>query len=194
MRDGALGTEQLKIEVEWKPFQLNPPMPREGMNRREYRTRKFGSWEHSRMLDAQLRAAGAEVGIRFAHDKIERTPNTLASHQLIWLAGHYGRQDAVVEARQATRDPFLQPILDLAVPRMVFDRTLLVGDAAFIPRPHTAASTSKAAANAIALGETIRASSGDLDTALGKWESAQLTLGQRLEAQGRMLGNRSQFS
>jgi 2-polyprenyl-6-methoxyphenol hydroxylase-like FAD-dependent oxidoreductase len=77
---------------------------------------------------------------------------------------------------------------------MVFDRTLLVGDAAFIPRPHTAASTSKAAANAIALGETIRASSGDLDTALGKWESAQLTLGQRLEAQGRMLGNRSQFS
>ena len=89
---------------------------------------------------------------------------------------------------QATRDPFLQPILDLAVPRMVFDRTLLVGDAAFVPRPHTAASTSKAAANAIALGETIRASSGDLDTALGKWESAQLTLGRQLEAQGRMLG------
>src|SRR6266446_3715422 len=86
------------IEVEWKPFQLNPTMPREGMNRREYRTRKFGSWEHSRMLDAQVRAAGAEVGIAFSHDKIERTPNTLASRQLIWLAGLHGRQDAVVEA------------------------------------------------------------------------------------------------
>jgi len=61
------------IEVEWKPFQLNPTMPREGMNRREYRTRKFGSWEHSRLLDAQVRAAGADVGIAFAHDKIERT-------------------------------------------------------------------------------------------------------------------------
>jgi len=36
----------LPIELEWKPFQLNPTMPREGMNRREYRTRKFGSWEH----------------------------------------------------------------------------------------------------------------------------------------------------
>jgi 2-polyprenyl-6-methoxyphenol hydroxylase-like FAD-dependent oxidoreductase len=95
---------------------------------------------------------------------------------------------------QATREPFLQPIVDLAVPRMVFDRTLLVGDAAFVPRPHTAASTSKAAANAIALGEAVRASSGDLDRALGKWESAQLTLGSQLEAQGRMLGNRSQFS
>jgi 2-polyprenyl-6-methoxyphenol hydroxylase-like FAD-dependent oxidoreductase len=80
------------------------------------------------------------------------------------------------------------------VPESEVDRTLLVGDAAFVPRPHTAASTSKAAANAIAIGETIRASSGDLVTALGKWESAQLTLGQRLEAQGRMLGNRSQFS
>ena len=95
---------------------------------------------------------------------------------------------------QATRNPFLQPILDLAVPRMVFDQALLLGDAAFVPRPHTAASASKAAANAIALGETIRASSGDLDGALGKWESAQLTLGRQLEAQGRMLGNRSQFS
>jgi predicted DsbA family dithiol-disulfide isomerase len=86
------------IEVEWKPFQLNPTMPREGMNRREYRTRKFGSWEQSRVLDAQVRVAGAEVGIAFAHDKIVRTPNTLASHQLIWLAGLHGRQDAVVEA------------------------------------------------------------------------------------------------
>ena len=88
----------LPIEVEWKPFQLNPTMPREGMNRREYRTRKFGSWEHSRALDAQVRAAGAEVGIVFAPDKIVRTPNTLTSHQLIWLAGLHGRQDAVVEA------------------------------------------------------------------------------------------------
>ena len=88
----------LPIEVEWKPFQLNPTMPREGMTRREYRTRKFGSWEHSRALDAQVRAAGAEVGIVFAPDMIVRAPNTLTSHQLIWLAGLHGRQDAVVEA------------------------------------------------------------------------------------------------
>jgi predicted DsbA family dithiol-disulfide isomerase len=86
------------IEVEWKPFQLNPTMPREGMNRREYRTRKLGSWQHSQVLDAQVRAAGEEVGIAFAQDKIVRTPNTLASHQLIWLAGLHARQDAVVEA------------------------------------------------------------------------------------------------
>ncbi|MDZ8261731.1 hypothetical protein [Nostoc sp. ChiQUE01b] len=50
----------------------------------------------------------------------------------------------------ATKEPFVQAILDLGVPQMAFDRIVLVGDAAFIPRPHTAASTSKAAANAIA--------------------------------------------
>jgi predicted DsbA family dithiol-disulfide isomerase len=84
--------------VEWRPFQLNPEMPAGGLNRREYRTRKFGSWERSLQLDAQVRAAGAEVGIHFAHDKIERTPNTLASHKLIWLAGKHGVQDTAVEA------------------------------------------------------------------------------------------------
>ncbi len=39
-------------KVEWRPFQLNPEMPAGGLNRREYRTRKFGSWEHSLQLDA----------------------------------------------------------------------------------------------------------------------------------------------
>jgi predicted DsbA family dithiol-disulfide isomerase len=85
-------------KVEWRPFQLNPEMPAGGLNRREYRTRKFGSWEHSLQLDARVRAAGAEVGIDFEHDKIERTPNTLASHKLLWLAGKDGVQDPAVEA------------------------------------------------------------------------------------------------
>src|ERR1700740_1541790 len=62
-------------KVEWRPFQLNPEMPTGGLNRRDYRTRKFGSWEHSLQLDAGVQAAGAEVGIYFGHHKIERTPN-----------------------------------------------------------------------------------------------------------------------
>jgi predicted DsbA family dithiol-disulfide isomerase len=84
--------------VAWKPFQLNPGMPLEGMDRREYRTRKFGSWERSQQLDAQIRAAGEEVGIEFAHDKMLRTPNTFASHKLILFASNAGPQvDTVVE-------------------------------------------------------------------------------------------------
>ncbi len=93
----------------------------------------------------------------------------------------------------ATREPFIQPILDLAVPRMVFGRTVLVGDAAFIPRPHTAASTSKAASNATTLGRAITQYAGDIDAALGQWEPTQLALGRQLQAHGQTLGNRSQF-
>ena len=86
------------VKVRWLPFQLNPQMPREGVSRREYRTRKFGSWERSLELDAQVAAAGAGEGIHFAFDRMEQTPNTLDAHRLIWLADQEGVQDAVVEA------------------------------------------------------------------------------------------------
>ena len=73
-------------------------MPKEGISRREYRTRKFGSWERSLELDARVVAVGKAEGIHFAFDRIERTPNTLDAHRLIWLADKEGVQDAVVEA------------------------------------------------------------------------------------------------
>jgi predicted DsbA family dithiol-disulfide isomerase len=73
-------------------------MPKGGMNRQEYRTAKFGSWERSLALDAQVAEAGRGEGIPFAFDKIERTPNTLNAHRLIGLADTAGVQDAVVEA------------------------------------------------------------------------------------------------
>jgi predicted DsbA family dithiol-disulfide isomerase len=85
------------VNVNWRPFQLNPQMPPQGIERRVYRTAKFGSWERSQALDAQVAAAGAEEGITFAFEKMSRTPNTLDSHRLIWMAGRLGVQDAVVE-------------------------------------------------------------------------------------------------
>ena len=84
--------------VSWHPFQLNPDMPREGIDRKSYRIRKFGSWERSQELDAQVAAAGQGEGITFNFDKMDRTPNTLDAHRIIWLAGERGVQDAVVEA------------------------------------------------------------------------------------------------
>jgi predicted DsbA family dithiol-disulfide isomerase len=86
------------VQVRWHPFQLNPQMPKEGMNRKEYRTAKFGSCERSVVLDAQVTEVGRAEGIPFAFDKIERTPNTMDAHRLIWLAERAGVQDAVVEA------------------------------------------------------------------------------------------------
>ena len=84
--------------VRWHPFQLNPDMPREGIDRKSYRIRKFGSWERSQELDAQVAAAGLSEGIAFNFDRQSRTPNTLDAHRVIWLAGERGVQDAVVEA------------------------------------------------------------------------------------------------
>jgi predicted DsbA family dithiol-disulfide isomerase len=87
-----------EVRVRWLPFQLNPAMPKEGISRRDYRTKKFGSWERSLELDARLIEVGKAEGIDFAFDKIERTPNTLDAHRLIWLADQEDIQDAVVEA------------------------------------------------------------------------------------------------
>ena len=89
---------QEQVRVRWLPFQLNPTMPKEGIGRKEYRIRKFGSWERSLELDAKVAAAGETEGIRFAFDRIERTPNTLIAHGVIGLADQQGCQDAVVEA------------------------------------------------------------------------------------------------
>jgi len=89
---------QHEVQVHWHRFQLNPAMPKEGISRKEYRTRKFGSWERSLELDAKVIAVGETEGIHFAFDKIERTPNTVDAHRLIWVADQHGCQDAVVEA------------------------------------------------------------------------------------------------
>jgi predicted DsbA family dithiol-disulfide isomerase len=93
-----LAGNDVAVEITWRPFELNPNMPEQGMNRREYRSKKFGSWEHSQSLDAQVSAAGKLAGIAFRHDLMERTPNTFQAHRLIWLAGQEGAQDSIVEA------------------------------------------------------------------------------------------------
>ena len=84
--------------VRWHPFELNPDMPREGVERRTYRIKKFGSWERSLELDAQVGRAFAGEGLAFNSERMTRTPNTFDAHRVIWLAGEKGVQDAVVEA------------------------------------------------------------------------------------------------
>lgn len=89
--------EDVKLSVQWKPFELNPNMPSEGLDRVAYRSRKFGSWERSQKLDAQVTAAAAQVGLTLRHDLMQRTPNTFNAHRLVWLADREGVQDAVIE-------------------------------------------------------------------------------------------------
>ena len=89
---------QQEVRVRWLPFQLNPTMPKDGISRKEYRLRKFGSWERSQELDAKVVSVGETEGIHFAFDWMERTPNTMDAHRLIWLADQQGCQDAIVES------------------------------------------------------------------------------------------------
>lgn len=93
-----LAKDGLVFEVHWHPFQLNPDMPADGVDRAEYRRQKFGSEERIREIDARVKAAGAAVGLDIRHDLMLRTPNTVNAHRVIWLAGQFGVQDAVVEA------------------------------------------------------------------------------------------------
>lgn len=94
----VLADEGLTFTVRWNPFQLNPDMPAEGVERTAYRIAKFGSAEKTAALDARVTEAAANAGLTFRLDLIRRTPNTLNAHRVIWLAGRNGIQDAVVEA------------------------------------------------------------------------------------------------
>jgi predicted DsbA family dithiol-disulfide isomerase len=84
------------IRFSWRPFELNPDMPAAGMERRTYRARKFGE-ARSTELDRKMADTGNEVGIRFAFDRMQRTPNTRLAHRLIWEADRQNRQDRLVE-------------------------------------------------------------------------------------------------
>lgn len=89
-----------------------------------------------------------------------------------------------------TAEPFIQAILDLAAPRMLFGRVVLLGDAASVPRPHTAGGAAKAAANALALAQALQRTELPLERRLQDWESAQLRAGRAMTDWGRQMGDR----
>ena len=93
-----LAAEGLRLTLRWRPFQLNPEMPEEGVERATYRAQKFGSVERGREMDANVAEAGRAAGLEFRHDRMLRTPNTVAAHRVIRMAEDHGVQDAVVEA------------------------------------------------------------------------------------------------
>ena len=84
--------------ITWRPFQLNPTMPKEGLERTAYLEAKFGSLDAFRQMEEHVLAAGAEEQIAFAFGKIVRTPNTFLAHRLIWYAGQEGCQNAIVDS------------------------------------------------------------------------------------------------
>ncbi len=95
--DKALAlVDDITVEVNWRPFFLDPTIPKEGMNRHDYMMGKFGA-ERLKTIHDPLIAAGREDGVPYEFDKITRTPNTLDAHRLIRWSHPFGKQSDVAE-------------------------------------------------------------------------------------------------
>ena len=84
--------------IEWHPFQLNPDMPREGMDRRAYLEGKFGGKEGAVRAYAPVVEHAEKAGLTINFEAMQRTPNTFDAHRLIHWAGIEGKQNDVVDA------------------------------------------------------------------------------------------------
>ncbi len=88
----------LSVELSWRPFLLNPDMPRAGMARSDYVMRKFGGEERARRLYASITDIGRTEGVMFRFDRIRRTPSSIDAHRLVRWAARYGRASETAEA------------------------------------------------------------------------------------------------
>jgi len=85
------------IAVRWRPFQLDPWIPAEGMDHRDHIMAKFKDDVRLTAIHDRLTEMGREIGIAYAFDRIERAPNTIDAHRLIRWASVGDKQDAVVD-------------------------------------------------------------------------------------------------
>jgi predicted DsbA family dithiol-disulfide isomerase len=78
----------IKVDINWRPYFLNPWIPREGIDRKTYLETKFGSVERYAAIAQRVAAAAAQEGLTYGSDKISRQPNTLDCHRIIrWASG-----------------------------------------------------------------------------------------------------------
>jgi predicted DsbA family dithiol-disulfide isomerase len=84
---------EISVEVRFRPYFLNPWVPREGMSRNEYLTTKFGSVERYKAVAGRVSAAAVAEGLTYAVEKMKRQPNTLDAHRLILWAGEEGHPE-----------------------------------------------------------------------------------------------------
>ncbi|WP_298281055.1 DsbA family oxidoreductase [Acidocella sp.] len=85
------------VELSWRPFLLNPDMPRSGMPRTDYMIRKFGAEDRARRLYASIAELGVHEGVTFNFAAIRRTPNSVDAHRLVREAARAGMATPLVE-------------------------------------------------------------------------------------------------
>ena len=91
IEDALALVPDVPVEVNWRPFFLNPWVPREGISRDEYLTAKFVSPEAYKGIAGRVVAAAAEEGLEYNSDRVKRQPNTIDSHRLIHWAAAEGK-------------------------------------------------------------------------------------------------------
>lgn len=94
----ALEARGIEAEVRWRPFELQPGLPPEGLPWPEMVEKKFGGWDRARPLFQHVAAAGADDGIRFEFEGIASAPNTRDAHRVMLLAQEHGRAAEAAEA------------------------------------------------------------------------------------------------
>ena len=90
-------SSNINFDVVWRPFQLNPNIPVEGIDRKEYLKKKFGSQKNAKSIYDQIEEVGLKNNIFFQFEKIKKTPNTFMSHKLLALAHKFKIQTLVLE-------------------------------------------------------------------------------------------------
>ena len=110
----TLAGQGIDVELEWLPFELNPNLPPEGMDRRTFRSVRFGSWENALAMDARAVAAGRPLGAVFNYDKQTRTSHTLAAHALLRLAGKEGGSTLQTRLAEAIFTAYFTEGLDVS--------------------------------------------------------------------------------
>ena len=147
--EAAIAQSGEAVEIRWRPYQLDPNIPAEGVERRAYMEKKFGKGDG--LAEAHvLTALGTAVGIDYRFDAITRAPNTLDAHRLIRWAADAGAQDAMVERLFK---------LYFEEGRDISDRALLAAVAG------EAGLDAAAVAEALADGRDLEAVRGEIDQA-----------------------------
>ena len=97
LKEAIVEFSALEFKLTWRPFQLNPNMPKNGMNRQKYLEYKFGGKKNAKEAYKSIYDAGLNNEIHFQFEKILTTPNSFPSHKLLALAHQFNKQTAVVE-------------------------------------------------------------------------------------------------
>jgi predicted DsbA family dithiol-disulfide isomerase len=115
---------EIPIEVRFRPYFLNPWVPREGMSREDYLTAKFGSVERYKDIARRVAAAAEAEGLVYALDNIARQPNTLDCHRLIRWAGESGKGAAM---KQRLMELYFAEGADLSDPQVLVGAAIACG-------------------------------------------------------------------